>query len=79
MVDYYKGFLVTLEKDMIDDKAQSVIEALKMIKYVHNVRPYVSTLEDEMVAHRTKLNTIKQINEMFLKELTKRSQNENTK
>lgn len=46
MTDRYKGFLVTLENEIRSDDAEHIINALKMIKGVHSVKPYVKGMED---------------------------------
>jgi hypothetical protein len=48
MTDRFKGFLVTLDKEIREDDAEEIINILKMIKNVHSVKPYVSNLEDQM-------------------------------
>jgi hypothetical protein len=52
MTDRLKGVLVTFDKDIRDDDAKPLIEALKMIKGVQSVKPYVSGGEDYMMYHR---------------------------
>ena len=42
MTDRYKGFLITLDKEIRDDDSEYIINALKMIKGVHSVKPYLS-------------------------------------
>lgn len=49
MTDRYKGFLVTLDSCIRDDDAEQILTALKMVKGVHNVKPYIAKLEDHML------------------------------
>lgn len=42
MTNRYHALTVVLEKDMRDDDAKCLIEAIKMIKGVCNVKPIVS-------------------------------------
>jgi len=46
MTDRYKGLMVVFEKDIRDDDAKKIIDAIKMIKGVLNVEPSISTSED---------------------------------
>ncbi len=48
MTDRYKGFLITLDREFRDDDAEPIINALKMIRGVHSVQPYVKNMEDYM-------------------------------
>ena len=49
MTDKYKGFLVTLEKEIRDEDAKNILTALGMIKGVQLVKPYVNGCEDWMM------------------------------
>lgn len=67
MTDRIKGVLITFEKDIRDDDAQPIIEALKMIKGVLTVKPYITGMEDYMLyqkghmdARREMFNYLKQ-------------------
>lgn len=48
MTDRYKGFLITLDKEIRNDNAEHIVNALKMIKGVYSVKPYISGMEDGM-------------------------------
>jgi hypothetical protein len=61
MTDRYKGFLVTLDHDTREDDAESIITALQMVKGIHSVKPYISTLEDRMCQERATLDTYAEI------------------
>ena len=49
MTDRIKGVLITFEKDIRDDDAKPIIEALNMIKGVLTVKHYVTGMEDYML------------------------------
>jgi hypothetical protein len=49
MTDRFKGFLITLDKEIREDDAESIINALKMVKGVFQVKSYVSGAEDWMM------------------------------
>jgi len=49
MTDRYKGFLVTLDKEIRSDDAEHIINALKMVRGVQSVKPYVSDMQDMML------------------------------
>lgn len=57
MTDRYKGFLITLEREIRKDDAENIINALKMIKGVQSVKPYVNGLEDWMMYEKGVLDT----------------------
>lgn len=48
MTDRLKGFTVTLQKDIREDDAERIVQAIQMIKGVLDVEPSISTLEDHM-------------------------------
>jgi len=48
MTDRYKGFLVTLDKEIRSDDSEQIITALKMVRGVHSVQPYVMNMQDHM-------------------------------
>jgi hypothetical protein len=49
MTDRLKGVLITFEKNYRDDDCENTIEALKMIKGVLTVKPYITGMEDYML------------------------------
>lgn len=57
MTDRYKGFLITLEKEIRSDESEHIINALKMIKGVSQVKPYVNGLEDWMMYEKGVMDT----------------------
>jgi hypothetical protein len=48
MTDRLKGLIVTFEKDIRDDDAQSIIDAILMVKGVLSVTTSISTSDDSM-------------------------------
>lgn len=52
MTDRIKGVLVTFDRDIRDDDCRPIIEALKMVKGVLTVKPYVTSAEDYMMYHK---------------------------
>lgn len=66
MTDRYKGFLITLDKDVRVDDAEYVLNAIRMIKGVHSIRPYVKGLEDDMSAHRARSNAFTEMSNFIL-------------
>jgi hypothetical protein len=75
MTDRIKGVLITFEKDICDDDAKPIIEALEMIKGVLTVKPYVTGMEDYMLYQKGHMDARKQIFE-FLKKEPKNPKNE---
>lgn len=52
MTDRYAGFVVTLEENIREDDAASVITALKMIRGVLSVEPVTGTYEVQLAKQR---------------------------
>ena len=69
MTDRYKGFLVTLEKDIRDDDSEQIIMALKMVKGVYSVKPYIANAEDSMASMRTKSEMGQKLHKWIAEEL----------
>lgn len=57
MTDRIKGVLVTFEGDIREDDAESIISAIRMVKRVHSVEPYVKGAEDYMEYERGRHDT----------------------
>ncbi len=68
MTDRIKGVLITFENDIRDDQAQPIIEALKMIKGVSIVKPYITGIEDYMSYEKGYLDARKQMFDLLKKE-----------
>jgi hypothetical protein len=53
MTDRYKGLVVTLDRDYRDDDAQSIIDAIRMIRGVVDVEPVLTdALNDQIITMR---------------------------
>lgn len=57
MTDRFKGFLITLEKEIRSDDAEPILNALKMIKGVQTVKPYVNGAQDWMMYEKGVMDT----------------------
>ena len=69
MTDRYKGFLVTLEKEISENNAENIINALRMVKGVHSVKPYITGIEDYMAYEKAKSEIGSKVLEFVTKEL----------
>lgn len=70
MTNRYKGFLVTVENsDLRDDDSESIINALKMIKGVQDVKPYIKGAEDWMMQEKGMLDERRRILDQLLKNM----------
>lgn len=54
MTDRYHSLTVVLEKDIRDDDAESLLTAIKMIKGVMSVEPFISDVESHMAETRAR-------------------------
>lgn len=54
MTDRYYALTVILEKDMRDDDAENIIEAIKMIKGVLKVKPSIANPDTWMAEERAR-------------------------
>lgn len=52
MTDRLKGVLVTFGQDIREDDAEKLLDAIRMLKGVIDVRPLVSSIEDDMARAR---------------------------
>lgn len=69
MTDRFKGFLVTLDKEIREDDAKHIINALKMIRGVLSVKPYVNGAEDWMMYEKGVLDNRQQLFEFLNKKI----------
>jgi hypothetical protein len=69
MTDRYKGFLVTLDKEIRSDDAEHIINALKMVRGVQSVKPYVKGMQDYMEYEKAKSDIGQKILEFVRKEV----------
>lgn len=59
MTDRHAGYLITLEEDVRSDDAESIINALRMVKGVLHVEPIVSRSSGKVVRYcKTCKNTL---------------------
>jgi len=68
MTDRIKGVLVTFEKDIREDDCEPIIGALKMIKGVLTVKPYISKMEDYILYQRGHFDARNEMFELLRKE-----------
>lgn len=66
MTDKYYALTVALEKDTRDDDAEKIINAIKMIKGVVNVKGNVSNPETWMAEERARMDLGKKLLEVVL-------------
>jgi hypothetical protein len=67
MTDRLKGVLVTFDREIRDDDAESILTALKMIKGVLSVDPYVAEAEDYMMYERGHYDARKKMMDFLMK------------
>lgn len=60
MTDRFKGLVVTFDRDIREDDAEGIINAIKHIRGVISVEPSVSDVNDHM-------NRVRMLNEMRTK------------
>ena len=65
MSDRVKGFTVILDKDYKDEDAQTIANALGMVKGVMAVKPSITDTEDRMNRSRMRIELQRSINEVF--------------
>jgi copper chaperone CopZ len=61
MADMYNAMVVVLEKDVRDDCADPIINAIRMIKGVQSVEPHVSEIDEFVVKSRTRREIEKKV------------------
>lgn len=65
MTDRYNSLTVVLERDIRDDDAESILQAIRMIKGVLSVTGNVTNLEDHVAKESAKWELKKQIFELL--------------
>lgn len=55
MTDRVKGLVVTLDQDIRTDDVEAIISAIRMVKYVVDVKPNVTQLDDHINRTRIKM------------------------
>ncbi len=68
MTDRYFALTVVLEKDKRDDDCEKIIEAIKMIKGVMNVKGNVASIDTWMAEERAKNEIRNKLFDMFFNE-----------
>lgn len=68
MTDRFKGVLVTFDRDIREDDAEPLIDAIRMIRGVLEVKPYIEGGEDYMCYHRGYADCRKRIFDQLMKE-----------
>ncbi len=68
MTDRLKGVLVTFDRDIREDDAKHILKALKMIKGVLKVQPYIAGMEDYMLYDRGHSDARRWMMDFLLKE-----------
>lgn len=73
MTDRIKGLTVVFDKDYRDDDVESIINAIKMIKGVQNVKQHIANSDDWMNRERIRLELLDTVYKAFhpKKEATK--------
>lgn len=69
MTDRFKGFLVTLYKEIRKDESEQILTALKMIKGVQIVKPYVNGMEDWLMYEKGVWDTRMEISKFMAKKV----------
>ncbi len=65
MTDRYNALIVVLDRDIRDDDAKAIIDAIKMIKHVQSVKGNVSDITDHVAKETAKRELIDKIWEVL--------------
>lgn len=65
MTDRYNAFIVILERDIRDDDAQPVLNALRQIKGVLRVKPHIAGFEESIAYERVRQELIEKLWEVL--------------
>lgn len=71
MTDRFKGFLVTLDDEIREDDAEAILTALRMIKGVFMVNPYINGMEDWMMYEKGVWDTRMAISKFMTEKIRK--------
>jgi hypothetical protein len=52
MTDRHAGYVVTLDRDIREDDAEAILNAIRMIKHVASVEPVIADLNHQMAVMR---------------------------
>ena len=69
MTDRYRGFVVTLDKDVRSDDAQPTLEALRMIRGVVSVVPVTSDIAQIVAYESARTDIVRALQDAFAKVL----------
>jgi hypothetical protein len=58
MTDRHAAYIVVLHRDIREDDAEQIIEALKMIKFVASVEPVTASLDQQVAIGRRDLQWV---------------------
>jgi hypothetical protein len=62
-----KGYVITLENDVKNERADYVLNALRMVKGVASVEPIQANPSDFVIEQRLRLELLKKITEVIYK------------
>lgn len=65
MTDRHAGYVVTLAKDIREDDAESILNAIRMVKGVATVTPVVSDIGQHIAEERAHLAIQSRIFDLF--------------
>lgn len=71
MTDRLKGVLVTFKRDIREDDAESIINAIQMVKGVMSVKPVPSNFDTHMAEERVRREIYDKIFKLVYPELDK--------
>jgi hypothetical protein len=66
MTDRLSGFIVTLERDIREDDAEAIVNAIGMLRGVSNVEPIKADYHTRMAVHQAKDELRKKILDLIL-------------
>jgi len=69
MTDRLNGVTITFEKDIRDDDAEAILDAMKMIRGVAHVEPNIVTIDDWMSRRQVKSDIRDKLYDFINKEL----------
>jgi len=70
MTDRLKGILVTLDVDVREDDAEPILNAIRQIRHVADVRPVLADIQDHIVGMRVRMDLEKKLFEVLRPELS---------
>ena len=71
MTDRHAGYIVVLDQNIREDDAQPILDAIKLIKHVVDVRPVVAEPGAYCAAHRGRLDTLASLSDWLVAEYRK--------